>query len=62
MPSEPEVADLEFLSVTDKQILRLDVAVHQMQRMHVGEPFEKLVHVEADQLRIETVLRLLEHF
>ena len=33
-----------------------------MQRMHVSESFEELVHVQSDQLRIQSILRLLQHF
>ena len=62
LASEPEIADLELLAVADQQILGLDVAVHEVQRVHVGEALQKLVHVEPDELGIEAVLGLLQHF
>lgn len=33
-----------------------------MQRMHVGQSLQELVHVQSDQLRIQPILRLLQHF
>lgn len=33
-----------------------------MQRMHVSQSLQELVHVQSDQLRIQPILRLLQHF
>ena len=55
LPGKPEVTYFKFFLVTDEQVLGLDVPVHEVEGVHVGESFEELVHVEADKLRIQPI-------
>lgn len=62
VPGKAKVAYFQLLPIADEQVLQLDVPVHDVQRVQVGESFQQLVNERSDQLRLQAVRRLLQYF
>jgi hypothetical protein len=55
LPSESEITNLELPSITDKQILRFYVPMHQLKRMHICQTLEQLIHKTPNKLRLKPI-------
>ena len=62
LPGKAEITDFELFFVGNEQVLGFDVPVDGPEGVHIGKPFQQLVHVESNEFGFESVGRFFQHF
>ena len=61
LSGEPIIAYFQLFFVANEQIFRLDVPMDYIERVHIRQTFEKLVHKQSDVLGLQPIWWFFQH-
>lgn len=61
-PCKAKITNFKLFFITNEQVLRFDIPMDHILRVHVRQPFQQLIHEQSDNFRLQSIRRFLQHF